>query len=354
MSRRIAIVTDAWAPQVNGVVRTYENVIAELGRMGHEVLPVHPGGYATFPCPSYPSIRLAIAPGRSLRQRLGEFRPDAVHVATEGPLGLAARTWSLREGLPFTTSFHTQFPEYIRMRAPIPANWTYALMRRFHRRARATLVPTPSVQRRLVQYGFTNTRVWPRGVDTNLFRPRGKRGLYMDRPIFLYMGRVAVEKNIEAFLSLDLPGSKVVVGDGPDLDRLARQYGAAYFTGFKFGEELAQHIEAADVFVFPSRTDTFGIVLLEAMASGVPVAAFPVAGPVDVVRNGVTGILDDDLRAACLAALELDPADCIEAARACSWRSCAESFFGNLAFRDVAGIGATQGAARNREAVPVR
>lgn len=331
MTRRIALVTDAWAPQVNGVVRTYENVIAQLLRAGHEVLPVHPGGFATVPCPSYPSIRLAIAPRRGLGRRLREFDPDAVHIATEGPLGLAARSWCLREGMAFTTSFHTQFPEYIRMRAPIPAAWTYALMRRFHGRAAATLVPTPTVQQRLAARGFRHTRLWPRGVDTTLFRPRGKRALCMPRPIFMYMGRVAVEKNIEAFLRLDLPGSKVVVGDGPDLDRLARAYGSAYFTGFKFGDELAAHLDAADVFVFPSVTDTFGIVLLEAMACGVPVAAFPVAGPVDVVQHGVTGVLDDDLRAAALAALELRPADCIEAARACSWRACADTFFSHLA-----------------------
>lgn len=335
MSRRIAIVTDAWAPQVNGVVRTYENVVAQLQCLGHDVMTVHPGGFTTMPCPSYPTIRLALAPSRTLRRRLEAFRPQAVHIATEGPLGFAARTWCRREGMAFTTSFHTQFPEYIRMRVPIPAAWTYALMRRFHGRASATLVPTPSMQQRLAARGFERTRVWSRGVDTGLFRPRGKRALSMPRPIFMYMGRVAVEKNIEAFLRLDLPGSKVVVGDGPDLDRLAREYGSTYFTGFKFGEELAEHLDAADVFVFPSLTDTFGIVLLEAMACGVPVAAFPVTGPVDVVRNGITGVLDDDLRAAAVAALELDPADCIQAARACSWRACAETFVGNLVFNGI-------------------
>ncbi len=332
MSRRIAIVTDAWAPQVNGVVRTYENVIGELQQLGHMVLPVHPGDFRTIPCPSYPTIHLAVAPGREVARRLREFRPDAVHVATEGPLGHAARSWCLREGMAFTTSFHTQFPEYIRLRAPVPMSWTYAWLRRFHSPARCTLVPTASVQLRLQDRGFDHIRVWPRGVNTNLFKPRGKQGLPMPRPIFMYMGRVAVEKNIEAFLRLDLPGSKVVVGDGPDLDRLAREYPAAFFTGFIYDDELVTHLDAADVFVFPSLTDTFGIVLLEAMACGVPVAAFPVTGPIDVVKQGVTGILDNDLAVAARAALELKPDDCIQAARACSWRNCAEIFLSNLAF----------------------
>ncbi len=340
MSRRIAIITDAWAPQVNGVVRTYENVIVELQQLGHDVLPVHPGGHRTIPCPSYSSIRLAVAPGRAVARRLRDFHPDAVHIATEGPLGHAARSWCLREGLDFTTSFHTQFPEYIRMRAPVPTAWTYAWLRRFHGRARRTLVPTPSIQLRLEARGFQHTCIWPRGVDTKLFHPRGKGGLYLPRPIFMYMGRVAAEKNIAAFLQLELPGSKVVVGDGPDLDRLAREYPSAYFTGFKFGEELAVHLDAADVFVFPSLTDTFGIVLLEAMACGVPVAAFPVPGPVDVVQNGVTGVLDADLAAAARAALKLDPEDCIRVARACSWRSCAELLLANLAFNTPRDMGA--------------
>jgi glycosyltransferase involved in cell wall biosynthesis len=328
---RIAIATDAWRPQVNGVVRTYECAGAELERLGHEVLFINPDGHLTVPCPSYPSIRLAVWPRRRIANQIREFAPDAIHIATEGPLGHAVRRYCLRQGLPFTTSFHTQFPEYIRMRAPVPIDWSYAYVRRFHAPARATLVPTESQRRRLQARGFRNVVLWSRGVDTMVFKPGRHDALGMTRPIFMYMGRVAVEKNVEAFLALDLPGSKVVVGDGPDLAKLAQRYPAVRFTGFKFGEELARHLAAADVFVFPSLTDTFGIVLLEAMACGVPVAAFPVTGPIDVVRQGVTGVLDADLRRAALAALELDPEDCIEYARAHSWQRCAEALLGYLA-----------------------
>jgi glycosyltransferase involved in cell wall biosynthesis len=328
---RIVLVTDAWRPQVNGVVRTYENAVEQLRLIGHEVELITPEGFATVPCPSYPSIRLAMFPWPQVHRRLGQSRPDAVHIATEGPLGTAARGWCRRHSVPFTTSFHTQFPEYIRMRAPIPADWSYAWLRRFHGAAVRTLVPTPSQRDRLLERRFCNIEVWSRGVDTRLFHPRDKSFLGLARPVFAYMGRVAVEKNVEAFLDLDLPGSKLVVGDGPALDRLRARYPAVLFTGFKFGEELAKHLAAADVFVFPSLTDTFGIVLLEAMACGVPVAAFPVTGPVDVVQDGVTGVLDQDLRRAALRALELDPARCVRYASQCSWRSCAERLLSLLA-----------------------
>lgn len=328
---RIALITDAWRPQVNGVVRTYENTGAELQHAGHEVRFVTPEDFRTVPCPSYPSIRLAVWPLWRLGGLLREFDPDAIHIATEGPLGHAARGWCLKHSLPFTTSFHTQFPEYIRLRAPIPVQWTYAYLRRFHGRARRTLVPTPSQAQRLSAFGFENVVVWPRGVDSSLFKPRDKDFLKLPRPVFLYVGRVAVEKNIDAFLNCDLPGSKVVVGDGPDLARLRTRFPDVHFTGFQFGETLARHVAAADVFVFPSRTDTYGIVLLEAMACGVPVAAYPVSGPVDVVNNGVTGILDEDLGRAALAALKLNPDDCLRQAAAHSWGRCAEVLFQYLA-----------------------
>jgi len=330
---RILIVTDAWHPQVNGVVRTYENTVKELIRMGHDVFMVTPDMFMSVPCPSYPSIRLALMPARKLRQMVSKISPEAIHIATEGPLGHAARSFCIRNNLAFTTSFHTQFPEYLRMRVPVPVDWSYKYLRNFHRPARHTFVPTTSQKDRLVERGFSNIVIWGRGVDTEIFRP----GVAvpdliatLPRPVFLNAGRVAVEKNIKVFLDMKLPGSKVVVGDGPDLPQLRQQYPEVMFTGFMFGEQLASHIAAADVFVFPSLTDTFGIVLLEAMACGIPVAAFPVTGPIDVVQSGRTGMLDNDLQQAALAALGLDSGPCLEYARSHSWRDCTEIFYGNL------------------------
>ncbi len=328
---RIAIATDAWLPQVNGVVRTYENTARELRELGHDICLLTPATFHTVPCPTYPSIRLAINPGPRLRRTLEAFQPDAIHVATEGPLGHAARRYCLKNELPFTSSFHTQFPEYIRMRAPIPLTWSYAYMRRFHGPAARTLVPTESQRQRLLERGFSNVVTWSRGVDTNIFRPAGDKSfLPQTRPIFMYMGRVAVEKNINAFLDLDLPGTKVVVGDGPDREKLCEQYPDVVFTGYRFGEELARYLAAADVFVFPSLTDTYGLVMLEAMACGLPVAAYPVTGPIDVINNGVTGVMNEDLGEAALQALQLDPQDCIDFARSRSWRYCARGFADNL------------------------
>lgn len=328
---RIAIVTDAWKPQVNGVAVTYENLGRQLELMGDEVRHIAPDEFRTMPCLSYPGIRLAMFPHPGVAKKLRGFQPEAIHIATEGPLGHAARTWCLRNGMPFTSSFHTQFPEYIRMRAPIPICLSYAYLRRFHRYAAHTFAPTESQKNKLLEKGFSNIAVVSRGVNTDLFKPGPKSFLTCPRPVFLYMGRVAVEKNIEAFLQLDLPGSKVVVGDGPDLERLKQQYPVVLFTGFKFGAELSRHLAAADVFVFPSLTDTFGIVLLEAMACGVPVAAYPVTGPIDVVRNGVTGVLDNDLGKAALAALGLDPRACTDYVKQYSWSACAETFRNHLA-----------------------
>lgn len=328
---RLALVTDAWLPQVNGVVRTLGHTVREIERAGHEVVVISPADFRTVPCPTYPEIRLSVFAGRAVRRRLDALVPDAVHIATEGPLGLAARNWCVRRGWPFTTAYHTQFPEYVRARFPIPLAWSYAAVRWFHGRASRTLVTTPSMQRLLESHGLRHLALWGRGVDTNLFRPRDRQFLDLPRPIWLYFGRVSVEKGIEDFLRLDLPGTKLVVGDGPACESLRRRYPAAVFAGYRHGEDLAAHIAACDVFVFPSRTDTFGLVLLEAMACGVPVAAYPVTGPVDVVVDGVTGILDEDLQRAALAALRLDPAACRAHAVAHSWEASTRQFLTALA-----------------------
>lgn len=333
---RIAIVTDAWAPQTNGVVRTLNTTFAQLEARGHVISVVHPGLFGNFPCPSYPEIRLAWLPGRLLAKLLDGFRPNAVHIATEGPLGMAARRWCLRHARSFTTSYHTQFPEYIRARAPIPLALSYAHLRRFHNAAARVMVATPSLERQLHARGFKNLVRWSRGVDVDLFRPGPLDFLDYPRPIFAYVGRVAVEKNIEDFLRLALPGTKLVIGDGPARKPLEAKYRDAVFVGYKYGTELAQYVAACDAFVFPSRTDTFGLVLLEAMACGVPVAAYPVTGPIDVVQEGVSGVLDNDLKAAALAALQLDRAACRRHALEYTWDKATTQFLGNLASGDAA------------------
>jgi glycosyltransferase involved in cell wall biosynthesis len=330
---KIAIVTDAWRPQTNGVVQTLSTTADALRAGGHDVVVIEPGLFRTFPCPTYPEIRLAWFPSRRLAAMLAGFDPDAVHIATEGTLGLAARRWCMRESFPFTTSYHTQFPEYVRARAPIPLALSYAHLRRFHSAAQRTMVATAAMQRQLEARGFRNLVRWTRGVDVSLFKPGDKAVLSFPRPIALYVGRVAVEKNIEAFLRLDLPGTKVVIGDGPARPELEAKYPATKFVGYRYGAELAAHIAAADVFVFPSRTDTFGLVMLEAMACGVPVAAYPVTGPIDVVQPGTTGVLHTDLREAALAALEIDPAKCRAYALEHTWEAATRQFLSNLAWR---------------------
>lgn len=330
---RIAIVTDAWKPQVNGVVQTLSQTRDELEAMGHEVLMVTPEHRRTIPMPTYPEIRLSLFAGRGVRRDLDDFDPDCIHIATEGPLGMAARRYCRRNDIPFTTAYHTQFPEYVRARFPVPIAWTVGLLRWFHGRAVRTMVPTEAIQSKLADRGFDDVVIWSRGVDTALFNPEDPHDYGLDRPVFVYMGRVAVEKNIEAFLGLELPGSKVVIGDGPDRSRLEADYPDCHFLGYRFGRELASHLAGGDVFVFPSRTDTFGLVMLEAMACGLPVAALPVDGPIDVVQNGVTGILDRDLTEACLKALELDRADCRRFAESRSWRRSTTQFESYLAPR---------------------
>ena len=325
---KLLLISDAWEPQVNGVVRTLRTVLSELQRDGHTIEVVHPGRFKTFPCPTYPEIRLAPFAGRALARIADEFRPDAVHIATEGPLGLAGRRHCLKRGWPFTTSYHTRFPEYIEQRFPfVRAGLIYRGMRWFHGRAARVMVATESIENDLNRRRITNTGRWSRGVDIELFRPREPVALGLEGPIFTYVGRVAVEKNIEAFLELDLPGSKLVVGDGPARAGLAKRYPEAHFAGAKHGEELARHYCAGDVFVFPSRTDTFGLVMLEALACGLPVAAFPVPGPLDVVGGTNVGVLDEDLAQAAQQALALSKSDCRAFAERHSWKACADLFF---------------------------
>ena len=330
---RILIVTDAWKPQVNGVVRTLTTVVQELQRMGHVVDVIGPDRFRTFPCPTYPDIALSLLPRRQLTSLIETFRPDALHIATEGPLGLAARGWAKRAGFAFTTAFHTRFAEYVKARIGLPVRPIYAWMRRFHAAGQGTMVATRSLQDELAARGFRNIRPWSRGVDLDLFKPYSRDEFaHLPRPIFAYVGRVAVEKNIDTFLDLDLPGSKVVVGGGPQLTALRREYQNVTFAGPKFGEALARAYSGADVFVFPSRTDTFGLVILEALACGTPVAAFPVTGPKDVLVNaaGKIGSVNEDLRAAALDALTADRAACRLHAERYSWRACAEIFLSHL------------------------
>jgi len=326
---RILIVTDAWSPQVNGVVTTVKHTVRELGALGHEVALITPTGFRTVPCPTYPEIRLAIAPGARVARMIEEFEPDAVHVETEAPLGLAARRHCLVTGRPFTTAYHTQFPEYIYARCRLPLGISYRWLRWFHGPAHAVMVPTPAIHGRLADRGFTNLAYWSRGVDQALFAPRQQESRN-DRPIFLYVGRVAVEKSIEDFLRLDLPGTKWVVGDGPARASLEAKFPDTVFHGAKYGEELADHYQQADVMVFPSRTDTFGLVLIEAMACGTPVAAYPVTGPIDVIRDRSAGVLDEDLRAAAIAALALDRAVVRRYALQYSWSAATRQFVQNL------------------------
>ncbi len=330
----IVFVSDAWHPQINGVVRTLEHMSDELTRRGHKVTIIGPPQFRSVRLPSYPEIRLALVTARTLGRRLRLLAPDAIHIATEGPLGWAARRYCLRRRYPFTTSYHTRFPEYVAERMPVPLALSYALMRRFHRAAAVTMVATNSISTGLAARGFKNLHPWTRGVDTNLFRIRDKAFLDLPRPILLNVGRVAVEKNLEAFLALDLPGTKLIVGDGPSRAKLEAQFPGAVFVGAQTGEKLAQYYAAADVFVFPSKTDTFGLVLLEALASGLPVAAFPVAGPVDVLAEQdpahPVGVLSDDLAAAVTRALELSPDDCRAFALTQSWSKATDQFLANM------------------------
>ncbi len=323
--RPIVLVTDAWHPQVNGVVQTWTYMRRELAALGHELLVIHPGGSRGVAAPGEPDVLLSTEPVRHLERSLGDLVPAGLHIATEGPLGWAARALARRRRWGFTTSYHTRFPDYLRKRFGIPAALTTAVLRHFHRDSHAVLVPTDALRGELGAAGFVRTRLWGRGVDGELFRPGARDQLAgLPRPIMLYVGRVAPEKNLEAFLSQDLPGTRVVIGDGPDRPRLQARYPGAVWLGRKRHEQLASYYDAADVFVFPSRTDTFGLVMLEAMACGCPVAAYPEAGPLHVVTPGVSGVLHTDLRQACIGALQLDRRLVRQAALQRSWRTIAQ------------------------------
>jgi glycosyltransferase involved in cell wall biosynthesis len=326
---KVLVATDAWRPQVNGVVRTLGSLARAAGKLGVEIEFLSPDGFWTFPVPTYPGLRLALPGRKKIAERIEAAKPDAIHLATEGPIGHAVRGYCMRIGRPFTTSYTTRFPEYISARSPIPDQWVYNVLRRFHNAATVTMVATPSLMTELRERGFTNLGMWTRGVDVDLFRPDRAIDLGFPRPIFMSVGRVAVEKNLPAFLSLDLPGTKVVIGAGPQEAELKRRFPSAKFLGQLDNGILAAHLAAADVFVFPSLTDTFGIVQLEALASGVPIAAFPVTGPKDVIGDHPIGVLNEDLRVACMQALWISREACREFALRYSWENSARQFIGH-------------------------
>jgi glycosyltransferase involved in cell wall biosynthesis len=327
---KILIVSDAWEPQVNGVVRTLKMTRRQLYLKGHETELVSPLGFRSFACPTYPEISLAITSPLALERQIDRFAPDCLHIATEGPLGWMARRIALRRGWPFTTAYHSRFPEYIHARFRVPPAWTYGLLRRFHNAARATLVPTPAIVADLRARGFHSTRLWSRGVDFETFDPAGERETSVARPVFLYVGRIAIEKQVDAFLKLDLPGEKWVAGEGPARRQLQARYPQARWFGVLSGTELACLYRSADVMVFPSRTDTFGLVMVEAMACGTPVAAFPVAGPLDVIADSGAGVMHDDLRVACLQALRLPRDRARKRAEQFSWSAATDQLLSAL------------------------
>lgn len=336
---RIAIATDAWYPQVNGVVRTLAATVAELDRRGYEVELITPDRFFTLPMPGYTSIRLAMAPRFTVRRTLDAFVPDIVHISTEGPIGWSARSWCLSREIPFTSAFHTRFPDYAAVRTGISAERFWPVMQRFHGRSRAVLAATRSLEEELRGRGIGHTRPWSRGIDHWMFRPEGERHPAMEglpRPILLNVGRAAPEKNLEQFLEASVAGTKVIVGDGPSLEDLRRRYPEAVFLGPLSGEILASAYRSADCFVFPSRTDTFGLVVIEALASGLPVAALPVAGPLDILGRGGrgphgdfpdrVGVLDEDLASAITGALRLDRAAAHAFGARHSWERATDQF----------------------------
>ncbi len=331
---KIVIATDAWKPQLNGVVRTLDTLGKILTSFGNEVLYITPNDFKSVPLPSYPEIRLSLMPNRKVAKMINEFQPDAIHIATEGPIGRATRRFCKRRGYPFTTSFHTRFAEYANERWKVPTKWGYAILKDFHKDGETMMVATPGLKEELEERGFSNMKLWTRGVDLEQFTP-GDRSLFdqFERPVFLYVGRLAVEKSIEDFIELDLPGTKVIVGEGPQREELEAKYKDAVFTGPKYGDELTKHYQAADVFVFPSRTDTFGLVNVEALACGAPVASYPVRGPLEILDGAPPGCgsMNEDLRQACLDAYEhRDPKACRQWAENFSWEAASRQFVANL------------------------
>jgi glycosyltransferase involved in cell wall biosynthesis len=343
---KIALVSDAWAPQVNGAARTLAALQDGLNAAGHQVLTLTPDLFAAVPCPTEPGVRLAVG----VRPRLAQLAPEAIHIATEGPLGLAARRYCTKRRLFFTTAYHTKFPEYLRARFGIPLPWSYAALRHFHARSSAVMVATETVRRELAARGFERVVTWTRGVDAELFRPSCSPAVDLPRPVFLSVGRVAAEKNLPHFLDLELPGSKLVVGDGRLLPEMQRRYPAVYFAGRQEGEALVRHYASADLFVLPSRTETFGLVLLEALACGLPVAALPVPGPLDVIGDSGAGVLDWDLRKAAMAALGIPRQVCRAHAMRFNWQTSIDQFLGHLVPVTGPPLASAGGAARGRGA----
>ena len=327
---RVLVATDAWRPQINGVVRSLEHLASEAPSFGADIAFLTPSDFRTMPMPGYREIRLALAWPEAVRRAISAARPDAVHIATEGPVGWMARHVCRTEGFPFTTSYHTRFPEYLAARLPVPLTWSYAALRRFHNSSAGTMVCSPTLERDLKVRGFSHLMRWSRGVNADLFCPSGERPFTFPKPVFLFVGRLAVEKNIESFLELDLPGSKVVVGDGPLRARLKARFPGVYFLGVRTGKALAAAYASADVLVFPSLTDTFGIVILEALACGLPIAAFPVMGPLDVIGTSGCGCLDADLRRAALRALDISRDQCRVYALTFTWQDSVRQFLDNI------------------------
>ncbi len=327
---RIAIITDTWHPQINGIVTTLESTCRELSNLGHTVKLFDPSTFKTIACPGYPHFQLAFLCGPRLRPLLEEFSPDAIHFATEGPVGYAARRYCHDKGYRYTTSIHSHYPEYLKLRAGFPLSISNAYMHWFHRNSAGIMVATESLKQEFSKKGYRRLVSWPLGVDTELFRPGDQSFLQDERPIFMYTGRVSIEKNVEAFLQLDLPGTKYVIGDGPQRQELMQKYATAKFVGYQTGQELVSYMAAANVLVFPSKTDTFGLVLLEALACGTPVAAYPVPGPIDVINDPGVGSMDTNLQVAALNSLALDGDDCRRYALNYSWQHSATQFAKNL------------------------